>query len=200
MCKRERLLIRNEDYVTADAVKRKADLLEDEELTNQHLRMQDDLQRQRNAIIEKHSQQFSAFASWVNGRRHEMVRTRAQNMEGPLRQLAHDTRLIERIEKKEPPPNPYHRFTTNRVSRQENVKAVRKTRQAPLDRDPSKTKPRERPPIPGFRPTSAMNKTGLTKPKKFVLLLLLAFPLLFIWRGADHLTSTCTSPKGSQNS
>jgi CTP:phosphocholine cytidylyltransferase-like protein len=166
MRKRERLLIRNEDYVTADAVKRKADALEDEELTNQHLRLQDDLQRQRNAKIEKHSQQFSAFASWLNGRRHEMVRARAKDMEGPLRRLAHYTRLVERIEKKGLPPNPYHGFTTNRVSRQESVTAVRKTAQTPLDRDPSKTKPREKPPIPGFRPTSAMNKTAqLTKPK-----------------------------------
>jgi hypothetical protein len=168
MRKRERLLIRNEDYVTADIVKRKADAIEDEELTNQHLRLQDDLQRQRNAIVEKHSQQFSAFASWVNGRRHDMVRARAHDMEGPLRRLAHYTRIVERIEKKGLPPNPYHGFTTNRVSRQESVKAVRKTAQTPLDRDPSKTKPRERPPIPGFRPTSAMNKTALiTKPRKF---------------------------------
>jgi CTP:phosphocholine cytidylyltransferase-like protein len=167
MRKRERLLIRNEDYVTADAVKRRADALEDEELTNQHLRLQDDLQRQRNAKIEKHSQQFNAFATWVNGRRHEMVRARAKDMEGPLRRLAHYTRLVERIEKKGLPPNPYHGFTTNRVSRQESVKAVRKTAQTPLDRDSSKTKPREKPPIPGFRPTSAMNKTApLTKPRK----------------------------------
>jgi hypothetical protein len=163
--KRERLLIRNEDYVTADAVKRKADALEAEELTSQHFKLQDDLQRQRNAIIEKHSQQFSAFASWLNGRRHDMVRARAKHMEGPLRRLEHYTMRVERIEKKGLPPNPYHGFTTNRVSRQESVRAVRRAAQMPLERDPSKIQPREKPPIPGFRPTSAMSKTRWTGSK-----------------------------------
>jgi hypothetical protein len=158
--KRERLLIRNEDYVTADAVKQKADALEAEELTSQHLKLQDDLQRQRNAIIEKHSQQFDAFAIWLNSKRRDMIRARMKDLEGPLRRLDHYTRLVERIEKKGLPPNPYHGFTTNRVSRKESIKAVRTAAQTPMDRDPAKAKPREKPVIPGFRPTSAMRIVG----------------------------------------
>jgi hypothetical protein len=157
--KRERILLRNEDYVTADAVKKQADALEQEELTGQHMKLQEDLQRQRNAIIEKHSQQFDAFAIWLNSKRRDMIRAREKDLEGPFRRLEHYTRMVERIEKKGLPPNPYHGFTTNRVSRKESIKAVRTAAQAPMDHS-GHIHSREKPPIPGFRPTSAMRTVG----------------------------------------
>lgn len=158
--KRERLLIKNEEYVVADAVRQKADVLEREELTDQHAKLQDDLMRERNAIIEKHSKQYDAFATWLNGRRNQMVIERKKDLEGPTRRLEHYTMLVEKIEKKGLPPNPNQGFTTNRVSRKESIRAVRTAAQTPLDRDPAKSRPKEKTIIPGFRPPSAMNRTG----------------------------------------
>jgi hypothetical protein len=154
--KRERLLILNEDFLVANVVKSQADILEADERTGQHIKLQDDLQRQRNAIIEKHSQQFNAFATWLNGKRAEMVRARTLDLEGPKRRLNHYARLVERIERHGIPPNPFYGFTANRVSRKESIKALRLAAQAPMERDPSKAKPRDRGPIPGFRPTTAI--------------------------------------------
>lgn len=156
MRKREKLLLINEEYVTADSVQKKADALEKEELTQQQMKLQDDLQRQRNSIIEKHNKQFENFAQWVNIRRHEMLRARDNDLEGPVKRLTHYTNLVNRIEKKGLPPNPTYGFTTNRVSRKESIKAVRTAAQTPLERDESKKKPREPLPIPQFRPSSAM--------------------------------------------
>jgi hypothetical protein len=164
---REGLLILNEDFVVANAVKTKADMLEADELTGQHIKLQDDLQRQRNAIVEKHSQQFNAFATWLNGKRAEMIRARNLDLEGPRRRLAHYARLVETIERRGLPPNPYYGFTANRVSRKESIKALRLAAQAPMERDPSRAKPRDRGPIPGFRPTTAIrlaNSPPIKKP------------------------------------
>jgi hypothetical protein len=155
------LLVRNQDFVTADAVKQRADVLEAEELTSQHMKLQDDLQRQRNAIIEKHSQQFNAFAGWLNAKRHDMRRARAKDLQGPLRRLEHYSRLVERIEKRGLPPNPTYGFTTHRVSRQESIRALRVAAQAPIERPAAKPRQREKPPM-GFRPTSAMKSSGGT--------------------------------------
>jgi hypothetical protein len=157
--KRERLLVHNQDFVTADAVKQRADVLEAEELTAQRLRLQEDLERQRNAIIEKHSQQFNAFAGWLNTKRHDMARARARDLEGPLRRLDHYARLVEKIEKHGIPPNPTYGFTTHRVSRQESIRAIRIVAQAPAEGRPARPRQREKPPL-GFRPTSAMKSAG----------------------------------------
>jgi hypothetical protein len=164
--KRERLLVRNQDYVTADAVRQRADVLEDEEDMSQFMKLQDDLERERNGIIEKHSQQFNAFAGWLNARRHEMIRAREKDLKGTLRRLDHYSRIVERFEKKGIPPNPTYGFTTNRVSRCESLRAVRRAAQTPLERE-RPAKPRERPPM-GFRPTSAMKSSGgtLVKPTR----------------------------------
>jgi hypothetical protein len=159
--KQERLLVRNQDYVTADVVKQRADVLEAEELTSQHMRLQDDLQRQRNAIVEKHSQQFNAFAGWLNAKRHEMVRARARDLQGPLRRLNHYSRLVETIERRVIPPNPTYGFTTHRVSRQESIRALRIAAQAPVERPGARPRQREIPPL-GFRPPSAMKGAGGT--------------------------------------
>ena len=163
MRKKEKLLIRNEDYLTAENVKQQADALEQEELTKQHMKLQDDLQTQRNALIQKHNQQYEAFALWMNTRRHEMLAYRDKDLEGPVRRLEHYTRLVDRIEKRGLPPNPLYGYTTNRVSRKESIKAVRTAAQTPIERDPHQHKPREKPVIPSYRPSSAMKQMRITK-------------------------------------
>lgn len=163
MRKKEKLLIRNEDYLTAENVKQQADALEQEELTKQHMKLQDDLQMQRNALIQKHNQQYEAFALWMNTRRHEMLNYRDKDLEGPVKRLEHYTRLVDRIEKRGLPPNPLYGYTTNRVSRKESIKAVRSAAQTPIERDPSQHKPREKPVIPSYRPSSAMKQMRLSK-------------------------------------
>ncbi|OHT12779.1 hypothetical protein TRFO_17233 [Tritrichomonas foetus] len=165
MRKKERLLIRNEDYLAADEVKKKADALEKEELTIQHMKLQDDLLRERNALIKKHNQQYEAFALWMNSKRHDMLNFRDKDLEGPVRRLEHYTRLVDKIEKKGLPPNPYYGFTTNRVSRKESIRAVRTAAQTPLDRDTKPRQPREKPVIPNYRPSSAMRTQKLNKTK-----------------------------------
>ncbi|KAK8899905.1 hypothetical protein M9Y10_002228 [Tritrichomonas musculus] len=166
MRKKEKLLIRNEDYLAADNVKQQADALEKEELTKQHMKHQDDLQMQRNALIQKHNQQYEAFALWMKTRRHEMLAYRDKDLEGPVRRLEHYTRLVNRIEKKGLPPNPYYGYTTNRVSRKESIKAVRTAAQTPIDRDPRQHQPREKPFIPSYRPSSVMKQIRIEKSPK----------------------------------
>jgi hypothetical protein len=158
--KRERLLVRNQDFVTADAVKQRADVLEAEELTSQNMKLQDDLMRQRKGLIEKHSQQFNAFAGWLNTKRRDMIRARARDLQGPLRRLGHYARLVERMEKCGIPPNPTDGFTTRRVSRKESIRALRIAAQTPIER-PGRPRQREKPPL-AFRPTSAMKSSGAT--------------------------------------
>jgi hypothetical protein len=167
MRKRVRLLVRNQSFITADAVKQRADVLEAEELTAQYAKLQEDLQRQRNAIIEKHSQQFNAFAGWLNNKRREMARARLKDLEGPLRRLDHFSRIVERIEKRGMPPNPTNGFTTNRVSRQESIRAIRIAAQAPIEQTARTPRKREKPPL-SFRPTSAIKSSGRapTRPNK----------------------------------
>jgi hypothetical protein len=152
--KQETFLARNEEYVVANAVKRRADALQKAELAAQTRKLHDDLRRKRNAIIDKHTRQYGAFALWLNERRHGMIKERDKDLEGALRRLDHYTRLSETIEEQGLPPNRYGRYTSNRVSRKENVRAMRLLVQKPRARH--EPKPRERPPIPGFRPTSAM--------------------------------------------
>ena len=163
MRKKEKLLIRNEDYLNAENVKQQADALEQEELTKQHMKLQDDLQTQRNALIQKHNQQYEAFALWMNTRRHEMLAYRDKDLEGPVKRLEHYTRLVDRIEKRGLPPNPLFGYTTNRVTRKESLKAVRTAAQTPIERDPHQHRPREKPVIPSYRPNSALKQMRITK-------------------------------------
>jgi hypothetical protein len=166
--KREHLLTLTEDFIVAHVVKARADAMEADEVTGQHVKLQDDLQRQRNAIVEKHSQQFNAFATWLNGKRAEMVRARALDLAGPMRRLAHYAALVEQIERKGLPPNPYYGFTANRVSRKESLKALRMAAQTPMERDLTKIKPREMAAMSGFRPTMAIrlaNSPPIKKPR-----------------------------------
>lgn len=165
MRKKEDLLIKNEDYLAADTIKKKADQLEKEELIKQHMKFQDDLQVERNALIKKHNQQYEAFALWMNTRRHEMLSYRDTDLEGPLKRLEHYTKLVERIKKNGLPPNPLYGYTTNRVSRKESIKAVRTAAQTPMERNTSNRKPRDNLGTSSYRPKSGMTNFSTT-PKK----------------------------------
>ena len=156
MRKRERLLLRNEEYVDAHKMKTLADQREALELTQQQSKFQDDRLKKQNALIDKHNQQFLAFAEWVKERRHVMLQQRDKDTEGPRKRLQHYTELVEKIEKKGIAPNPTDGFTINKVSRKESVKACRTAAQTPLERS-EKRKPREKPPIPTFRPSSVIS-------------------------------------------
>ena len=161
--KKEKLLIRNEDYLAADEVKTKADALEQEELAKQNVKMQDDLQKERNALVKKHNQQYSAFALWVDARRHEMLTYRDKELEGPVRRLEYYTNLINKIEKKGFTPNPLYGYTTNRVTQKESIRAVKIAAQTPVERDSKLSKTREKQIIPNHRPLSSMRTQKLNR-------------------------------------
>jgi hypothetical protein len=154
--KRERLLVLNEEFVAAEGARQAADALEQRERTGQHLRMQDDLERRRRAIEERHAQQLAAFAVWLGARRHEMQRARSQDLDGPVRRLKHYQAVVERIQTRGLAPNPNLGFTTNRVSQRESLKVLRALLQTPIKQEPTKVKPRGRQPIPFYRPPSTV--------------------------------------------
>jgi hypothetical protein len=154
--KRENILLKLEDYLSAEQVRKMADRIESKELSHQHVRLQDDLERRRNALIEKHGQQFEAFAIWLNCRRHELLRKRANEVEALEKRFQHYTAMIERIEKKGLPPNPTSGFTTNMVSRKESVKAVRAAAQSELEKDAQRRQNGEKQSVTVYRPTSAV--------------------------------------------
>jgi hypothetical protein len=168
---RESVLARNEEYMNANKVKEDADALEMEELAYQHMKLEDDLERKKCAIFDKHEAQFSAFALWLNARRAEMIRERDHDIQGPLRRLAHYTRIVQQIEERGLPPNPCDGFTTNTVSKKECRKAMRLVAQAFNEgqKEAVKAKPVEEGPIPKVRATSVVrllnNSHLIVKPK-----------------------------------
>ena len=165
--RREEMLLKNEDYEKADQVRQKADTLEQAELTDQHAKLQGDLSRERNAMIDKHTRQYEAFATWLNSRRNQMVVERDKQLRGPMNRLNHYTKLIERIERKGLAPNPSLGYASKNVSRKETIKAVRAAAQAQVHRDKSRSTSTDMSPIPQFRPPIArvMSSSGTKTPK-----------------------------------
>lgn len=164
--RREEMLLKNEDYQKADVVRQKADSLEQAELTDQHAKLQGDLARERNMMIDKHTRQYEAFATWLNTRRNQMVIERSKQLRGPMNRLNHYTKLVERIEKKGLPPNPALGFASKNVSRKETIKAVRAAAQAPVHRDKSRSTAPDMSPIPQYRPPMAVVTSAGTKTPK----------------------------------
>ena len=153
--KKERLLARNQEFAEAQKIKVKADRLENEENTKQYMKLQDDLQNQRDALVDRQNRQLDLFGQWVNEKRHMMLMSRDKDMAGPVRRLQHYTAELERLEEKGLPPNPYFGYTTNRISQKDSIKAVRTAAATPMERS---TKRREREELPAsFRPTSSMS-------------------------------------------
>lgn len=162
MRKREKLLLRNEEYIDAHKLKAKADAREAEELEQQQSKFLDDRLKKQNALIEKHNQQYNAFAEWVKEHRQVMIQQRAKETEGPLKRLQHYTELVESIEKNGLPPNPSDGFTTNKVNRKQSIQACRTAAQTPLERT-EKKRQRSGAPIPSFRPASVMSGSSSRK-------------------------------------
>ena len=161
---REKMLLKSQKFVMANAVKQKADKLEQTELADQHARLQDDLTRERNAIIEKHTKQYQAFAMWLNRRRNTMVRQRDKELEGPMTRLAHYTKLVEQIEKDGMEPNPAFGYSTQNVSRKETMRAVRVTAQTPLQRQRPTTPSLKKSSLYGYRPPSSIKPKDAARP------------------------------------
>jgi hypothetical protein len=153
---RETRLLALEEFLMADAVRQQADRLEKQELSNQHVKLQDDMERRRNILIEKHTQQFEVFAVWLNSRRHELLRKREVELSALDKRLKHYSALVERIEKKGLPPNPNTGFTTTRVSRKEGVKAVRAAAQTQLEKEAARRQGGDKKSVTALRPTSAV--------------------------------------------
>jgi hypothetical protein len=172
--KKESLLLGLEEFLIAENVRRDADRLEEAELSNQHVKLQDDLERRRNVIVEKHTQQFGAFALWLNTRRHELLRKRESELSALNKRLKHYQVLIERIEKKGLPPNPNTGFTTNMVSRKEGVKAVRAAAQNQLELEAQRRQAGDKRSVVVDRPASAvwimnspvLRKGGIEEPQE----------------------------------
>jgi hypothetical protein len=154
--KREQSLVLNEQFIAADGARQAAEALAERELIEQHLRMQDDIERRRRAVEERHAQQLAAFAMWLRARRDEMQRARERDLEGPVRRLSHYQAVVERIHTRGLPPNPNLGFTTNRVAQREGLRALRAVVQTPMKHEPTKVKPRSRLPIPCYRAPSAV--------------------------------------------
>ena len=156
---KQKALARNQDFAAADRVKRQADKLEAIENAKQTEKLQEDLMSQRNALIEKHNRQVKRFAQWVNEKRDMMLSAKNRQMEGSYKRLEHYSMLVESIEKKGLPPNPTNGLTTNRVSRNESIRAVRTAAQTPLNKDRSMTSTSRKGNLPfQFRPPSSMSK------------------------------------------
>ena len=160
--KKEKLLAKNQEFVEAQKLKKKADKLESDENMVQFMKHREDFQFRRNKLIEQQNKQFELFADWVNTKRHQMLNGREKEMEGPIKRLDHYSQIIETLEKKGLPPNPVHGFTTNRVNRKESIRAVRTAAMTPLNRLSGKRKSREEP-LYQFRPTSALSRRGIRK-------------------------------------
>lgn len=121
----EESLARNGEYVEANKYKIQADKLEEVENTKQFMKLQDDLQNSRNALVDKQNKQFALFTQWVNKKRHMMLLARQKAMEGPERRLRHYINLVADREQNGVAPNPNLGFSTNRVSKKDSFKVVR---------------------------------------------------------------------------
>jgi hypothetical protein len=164
--KREEQLLLNEDYVGAHGVKTHADALEAEELAVQRVKLEEDRQRRREAIIEKQTGRFGAFAIWLNGRRGELLRARNDDLQGPQRRLEHYSRIIEQIEQHGIAPNPCDGFSTNLVSRKQSLKAVRSAAKSSLTVEPWRFKPREKRPMAAINPSAVVRMMSKLPPLK----------------------------------
>ena len=160
MRKTENSLAKNQRFTEAEAMRRKADRLEEIEIQRQMERLQADVILQREALIQRQNRQVDLFAQWVAERRHQLLKARDRDMEGRAIRLDHYNRLVNTIEKKGLPPNRATGFSTNRVSRKESIRAVRTASTVP--RTPT-TRKREELPLQ-YRPQSAIaRKTALGK-------------------------------------
>ena len=155
--RREQMLLKNQKFVAANVVKQKADKLQQAELTDQHAKLQDDIARERNAIIDRHTKQYEAFATWLNSRRNYLVRQRDKEISGPMNRLIHYTRLVEQIEKDGIQPTPALGYSVGKVSHKETMKAVRVATQTPLQKARPKTPALNKTSL-GHRPPSSMTK------------------------------------------
>ena len=152
MRKTENSLARNQRFTEAEAMKRKADRLEEIEIQKQMEKLQADVIFQREALIQRQNRQVDLFAQWVAERRHQLLKARDRDMEGRAIRLDHYNKLVYNIEKKGLPPNRSTGFSTNRVSRKESIRAVRTASTVP--RTPT-TRKREELPLQ-YRPQSAI--------------------------------------------
>ena len=155
--RKQRALARNQEFVEAERIKRQADKLERVENTKQLKKLQEDLQFQRDMLIDKQNRQVERFAQWVTERRNLMLTLRDKQMQGSINRLNHYTMVVNNIEKHGLPPNPTNGFTTNRVSREESIRAVRTAAATPLSR--STTTPSRKGGLPfSYRPQSSVTK------------------------------------------
>ena len=154
MRKTENSLAKNQRFAEAEAMKKKADRLEEIEIQRQMERLREDVLFQRDSLIQRQNRQVDLFAQWVAERRHQLLIARDRDMEGRAIRLDHYKGLVYNIEKKGLPPNRTTGFSTNRVSRKESIRAVRTASTAP--RTPT-TRKREELPLQ-YRPQSAISR------------------------------------------
>ena len=165
--KKQKTLARNHDFASAEIVKRQADKLEAFEERRQLEKLQSDLQFKRDMLIDKHNKQIEKFAQWVTERRNMLLNNREKQMQGSIRRLDHYTMLVNNIEKSGLPPNPTNGMTTNRVSRNESIRAVRNAAASPFTRTSNNGTKRQSLPHQ-YRPQSSVSirKTPIITPVK----------------------------------
>jgi hypothetical protein len=155
--KKEEMLAKNAEYIRAELLKRKADYIQRIEVDEMWNAFDDDLLRKRNLILRCHQLQLDDFLIWVNTRRHEMLKNRDLEMEGPMKRYHFLTREIDNISKNGLVPKTLNGQKPKRIPKKDAIKAANEAINKVQEVESIRKKPRENVPL--------LYKTSPTKTK-----------------------------------
>lgn len=120
--KKENTLALNRNYVEAEKLKKKNDVMEKKELDDIDHKFFEDVRRRRSELEARHKKELNVFYQWVNEQRHDLLRKRDKDLGGPLKRLNYYNKLVLKVEKKGLAPNPQHGQSANRVTKKNLLK------------------------------------------------------------------------------
>ncbi|KAK8892091.1 hypothetical protein M9Y10_029313 [Tritrichomonas musculus] len=157
--KKEDGLVKNENYLEAEKIKRKAERLESQQGERCKSRLMSDIEFNRKSLFDKQNNQFQIIEQWAEERRKDYDKAREIEVQAALRRVQYYDKMLLNINQKGFSPNPNLGFTTINISKKEAFKATKRIDTQSLSKmtSPIKTK-RKKISALCYRPAVSVNQ------------------------------------------
>lgn len=132
--KKEDGLVKNENYLEAEKIKRKAERLELKQEEICKMRLTSDLELNRKSLLERQKAQFQIIEQWAEERRKDYAKARDIEIQAALKRVQNYEKMLLNINRKGFSPNPNLGFTTNNISKKEARKTSKKIDTRPISK------------------------------------------------------------------
>ena len=132
--KKEDGLVKNENYLEAEKVKRKAEKLETEQEEICKMRLTSDIEFNRKSLCDRQKAQFQIIEQWAEERRKDYAKARDIEVQAAQKRVQNYEKMLLNINKKGISPNPNLGFTTNIISKKEALKTSKKIETRPISK------------------------------------------------------------------